>query len=268
MNDIVDTTLLCPNQLRSNGLIVDDVPLHLSPANQPSTHSIYLPEEDLRPPLSLIGVISVLNTCTSTQEELDSCKWVTLTNDACWDPHSSAFQENERIPTLTPLRNERLIYGTNTQDHMHSKLAMISAALDCTPANISALTTTSSRNPRVTPELLSQRWGIGLEMAKKMLRVTTQKRIQQVSGPLEQRLWTWQAHLGYKQFRGRHGRFYTDTFFASIPSTSGKKMAQIFTNDIHFMKTYPMSWTHPMHYCHSYTMWGYRHPFIQTMPKR
>jgi hypothetical protein len=40
---------------------------------------------------------------------------------------------------------------------------------------------------------------------------------------------------------GRHGCFYTDTFFASIPAISGKKIAQIFTNDIHFTKVYPMA---------------------------
>jgi hypothetical protein len=40
---------------------------------------------------------------------------------------------------------------------------------------------------------------------------------------------------------GRHGRFYTDTFYSSIPAISGKKIAQIFTNDIHLTKVYPMA---------------------------
>ena len=31
LGDSVDCTLLCPNQLRSNGVIVDDVPMHLAP---------------------------------------------------------------------------------------------------------------------------------------------------------------------------------------------------------------------------------------------
>jgi hypothetical protein len=34
---------------------------------------------------------------------------------------------------------------------------------------------TSHRNPRINPETLSQRWGIGLEMAKQTLKVTEQK---------------------------------------------------------------------------------------------
>jgi hypothetical protein len=49
MNDIVKTTLLCPNQLKSHGLIVDDVPIHIShPSQAPSTHSIYIPIDDFR----------------------------------------------------------------------------------------------------------------------------------------------------------------------------------------------------------------------------
>lgn len=130
----------------------------------------------------------MLNTCTPTQEELDTCKWITLTSDASWNPHLSDFQENERVATLTSPQNERILYATNMHHHLHSELAMISAALDYMPTNISAITTTSPRNSRVTSELLSQRWGIGLDIAKETLKVTTQKGIQQVSGPLEQRL--------------------------------------------------------------------------------
>jgi IS30 family transposase len=39
---------------------------------------------------------------------------------------------------------------------------------------------------------------------------------------------------------GRHGRFYTDTFFASNPTLRQCKMAQLFTNDIGYTKVYPM----------------------------
>jgi predicted ATP-binding protein involved in virulence len=58
MNDKVENTLICPNQLRANGIIVDDVPIHLSPAWQPSTHSILATEDNIRFPVALKGVIS------------------------------------------------------------------------------------------------------------------------------------------------------------------------------------------------------------------
>jgi hypothetical protein len=42
LNDKVSCTLLCPNQLRSNGISVDDIPVHLAPRNQPTKHGVFL----------------------------------------------------------------------------------------------------------------------------------------------------------------------------------------------------------------------------------
>jgi hypothetical protein len=50
-------SLLNQNQMRSNGVIVDDCPVHLSPDNS-STHSIYFPDEDIRILLQLNGCMS------------------------------------------------------------------------------------------------------------------------------------------------------------------------------------------------------------------
>jgi hypothetical protein len=46
--------------------------------------------------------------------------------------------------------------------------------------------------------------------------------------------------LHYPCLGGRHGRFYTDTFFAKSPSLTGCQMAQLYTNDVHFTKVFPM----------------------------
>lgn len=37
-----------------------------------------------------------------------------------------------------------------------------------------------------------------------------------------------------------HGKLHTDTFFAGVPSLSQDTMGQMYTNDIHFSKFYPM----------------------------
>ncbi len=58
LGDKVTTTLLCPNQLRYNSIIVDDVRIHLAHHTGPSTHSIYSPEYDVTIPLALEGCIS------------------------------------------------------------------------------------------------------------------------------------------------------------------------------------------------------------------
>jgi hypothetical protein len=72
------------------------------------------------------------------------------------------------------------------------------------------------------------------------MQCTTQKGIRQTLYPIERRFRTKQAQLRYRQLSGRHGRFYTDTFFSAVPSLNNCKMAQIYTNDLSFTKVYPM----------------------------
>ena len=55
----MEHSLLCPNQARINGLIVEDVPIHLDHTNN-SSHSITVPEMDIKLPLSQEGSISYL----------------------------------------------------------------------------------------------------------------------------------------------------------------------------------------------------------------
>jgi hypothetical protein len=40
MGEDMNNTLICPNQLRKHGVIVEDCPSHLAPTNNPSSHSI------------------------------------------------------------------------------------------------------------------------------------------------------------------------------------------------------------------------------------
>jgi hypothetical protein len=91
----LDHSLLNPNQMRMNGVIVDDCPKHLSDPSRPSTHSIYFPDLDIRIPLELGGVISRICTRHPTNDELEHCLWLHLTSDLEWDPHSSSFADNE-----------------------------------------------------------------------------------------------------------------------------------------------------------------------------
>ncbi|MGH3053399.1 MAG: hypothetical protein ACRDL7_00290, partial [Gaiellaceae bacterium] len=65
-------TLLCPNQIRANDVVVDDVPRHLS-EGQRSTHSIYFPREKIRIQLHMHGCISYIPTRTPTTDEIENC---------------------------------------------------------------------------------------------------------------------------------------------------------------------------------------------------
>ena len=91
-----EPSLLCLNQMRLYGIVVDDVPKHLS-VNCASTHSIYIPSMDLQIPLELDGVISYINTQYPNESEVENCTHIKLTISTVWEPHSETFTEQEAI---------------------------------------------------------------------------------------------------------------------------------------------------------------------------
>ncbi|MFN9982420.1 MAG: hypothetical protein ACK53Y_21010, partial [bacterium] len=91
----LETTLLNPNQMQANGIIINDVPKHLTQDPTETSHSIYCPAEHLRIPLQLRGIISGFRTRLPTINEIESCEWVTLTTESPRNPKSEEFQENE-----------------------------------------------------------------------------------------------------------------------------------------------------------------------------
>ncbi len=242
MGDKVKTTLLCPNQMRANGITVEDVPMHLAPKDKPSLHSIYSPEDDFVIPLSLKGVFSCFVMHTPTWEEIETCKHIKLTEEYNWDSHSEEFQDQESN------LGEHLRGDYNIPSEYRRIMQVSTEAYDSCEApffnevSLRKVVSTNStkRNYTTTAEQLAAKWNIGLDTAKKTLLVTTQKGMRHTTHPSEQRFRTRQAQLHYNQLRGRHGRFYTDTCFSSDPTINGNAMAQIYTNDHGYSKVYPM----------------------------
>jgi hypothetical protein len=94
--DEMPNSILNQNQLRCNGIVVNDCPTFLSP-NHESPHSIYFPDSDLHLPLSLNGCISYLPTRIPTEYEIDEGTWLNQTSDEIWEPYSKLFKEQESI---------------------------------------------------------------------------------------------------------------------------------------------------------------------------
>jgi hypothetical protein len=87
-------SLLNPNQLRCNGVIVQDTPTMFDPT---STHSIYDPTSGMRIPLDLTSVISYFPTNAPTLEEANLMKPIVLTSNANWTAVSAACPNQQRI---------------------------------------------------------------------------------------------------------------------------------------------------------------------------
>lgn len=94
--DQLKDSLLCPNQLRAAGNLVQDAPIQFDAT---SSHSITVPGQ-LELPLEMHGFISYLSTRKPTNDEIaryqaGSLHSVELTDKAPWEPYSSKFAATE-----------------------------------------------------------------------------------------------------------------------------------------------------------------------------
>jgi hypothetical protein len=94
MGETMKHSLLNPNQLRFNGLIIQDTPTMFDTT---STHSIYDPASGIRIPLDRNGVISYFTTYAPTLEDANLMKPIVLTSNANWDAISAAFPNQQHI---------------------------------------------------------------------------------------------------------------------------------------------------------------------------
>ena len=262
-------SLVNPNQCRAAGIDLCDDPF------DPFRHlSIYDPVTDTTLPLEMNGTICFLNTRVPSQDEIEHCPHIIMTSELPWDPSqltvplSPAPRDGDKRTRTT--RVDQVSSRLNTSrapnygswrlplDEGESDIALSKVSTALTPKTmLSALATsvrysgeedlkmtkvsavnTRSRHADVTPEVLAEKWRIGLQTAKDTLKVTTQNGIRHALHPLKRRYRTDTMSLGYRRLSTR---FYTDTLFAKVKSIKGNTCAQVFaTNDIGFVRVHPM----------------------------
>jgi hypothetical protein len=244
-------SLLCPNQLRHNGLIVNDTPRAYDPT---SSHSIILPGE-LNLPLKTRGVLSYLQTRRPTDKELKECDHYELTSPKCWEPYKLALgDEEDETPSqqlnqysLKPTARDPIELRQNVNDRFIQ--ALQSSLLEDVGAEIHEADviaheaqqravhaiSCNQRQTMITKESLARRWYTGLESARWTLLATMQEGMRFVEGPI--RLKTSQAHL---RFPSLVITLYSDTLFSHLRSVRGYTCAQIFMDGHGFVRVYPM----------------------------
>lgn len=284
-------SLLCPNQLRSHGIQVDDTPVQY---NESSTHSLYIPDHDLRIPLSLDGIISGFETRQPTNVELDDVSThVELSSPSEWNPHSKEFlyaesdannlksstqdhRETDEIISssrqinalcsrfkdtciaysplelqIDPSLNENMLYNRLIAAARVIPLATQSPHANTPDDETDAAPTEDSSSSNIgihairrgdpecaiTPDNIAKKWRIGLDSAKRTMRVTTQLGIRSLASPAQRRFNTAMPHLRYPKI---HGTFYADTMKGTLMSIRGFKYAHIIGNGKGFSKLYPM----------------------------
>ena len=93
------------------------------------------------------------------------------------------------------------------------------------------------RSPAMTKELLSERWGIGLNTAHRTLRTTTQRGVRTRLHPSDRRIPTRQPHLAFPTIKKK---MYTDTSFAKVKSVRQNTCAQDWTDGQGYTLFYPL----------------------------
>ena len=89
----------------------------------------------------------------------------------------------------------------------------------------------------LSPETLASHWGIGKEIARHTLDVTTQLGLRTILYPAQRHFRTAVPHLQYPQLKGN---YYADTLFMNKTSLQGFTCAYVIGNGLGFTKFWPM----------------------------
>jgi len=252
--DRMNHSLLCPNQIRANGLVVNDVPKQFDGT---SLHAIMDPKSETKLPLLLSGVISYLETRKPTDEELEECMHIELTSPTPWEPYDEGFEKAEArvVDAVVTTDGDPPAMIDEDREFGERLIASVRVAADdfegdglsgmldpdlytVTGDNRRVMEMSSSQvTPTLTKEVLARKWHIGLDKAQKTLHATDHTGLRTVIHPLTRRYQTRQPHMCYPRVEKQ---LYSDTLFAKTKSLRMHTCAQVFTNGTAYTKFYPM----------------------------
>ena len=249
----LETNLLCVDQLREQGIIVNETPLlrlRHSERHEHS-HSILDPNSELHIPLSYNKPISYFTCRRPTPEEASddiNNIHVDMTSPIPWkpyDPQSRIDEENLR----------RLVQGDNsayrfqslrsnpvtanathlaTLTSLHSLTKVLGDNVQATLAGVK----TSGKSSIVKADQLARRWRISIECARRTLEKTTQRAVRdwsRVTG--SRRFRPVQFQLAYPRLRCE---VYADVKFGPCKSLEGNICLAVYATKVQWARAYPL----------------------------
>jgi len=200
-------------------------------------------------------------TRAPTNDEIDNCTNIIMSNEQHWDPNEATFLRNISsveggkrysagflslimvIKTNT-CGNKFNSDNTNILDQNQGMsqmstgltLDLLVQGLHNSVNDISA-TYCQKRHHGTDLHLLACKWGIRITKAIQTLKCTTQQNIRSAILPL---IHGYRTDLFSQQLRRLFTRFFTDTAFAKEKSTNGNGCVQIFTDGEGFVMAIPM----------------------------
>jgi Reverse transcriptase (RNA-dependent DNA polymerase) len=251
MGDHLDHSLLNPNQMRHNGIVVQDNPYD-SVALHLASH-----EAEFMMPLAADGTTIYFDSRTPTDYELQHSPHIVMSSHAEWNPRDVQFpsikhhvEEGDMTHNLMhdmgSISSRRL--DLSGQSHDDVPISRIISDRMISEVRISDVEVTvdvplprtfasGKRHSDVTAQELSERWFIGLSQAKETIKVTTQNHTRSAVLPLSRR---YRADRIFEKPLLR-GDFYTDTMDGRCKSLGGNRYAQVIANKDFFAYAYPMA---------------------------
>ena len=247
MGEVMEHSLVNPNQLRHHGVDVQDNPY--------STTQMHISTEDdeFILPLAAEGTTIYFSSRTPTDKELQTCRHITLTSNAEWNPRDVTFPdpshrvEERVISQINSLRDsdyddfEDHVVSLNPQEvveRMISTVMISDVRIDDVLSDVPLRRTfvSNERHSAVTAAELSERWCIGLSQATNTIKITTQQGIRSATMPLARR---YRADRVFERPLLR-GQFSTDTVDGRCKTMDGNTYAQVFATKDLFVAVYPM----------------------------
>jgi hypothetical protein len=171
-----------------------------------------------------------VNSYKSTYQEREETEFDILLNSI-----SSGFSEHEifkrtieavQIREVSSINKEAKEGFKDRKEYLPEK-AYIKPTPYRTTIERSDSQLTTERHHSITPESLSRKWHIGLNRARKTLKVTTQAGIRSALHPLTRR---YRTDLMQSKYRRLNCTFYTDTMFATTKSLEQNTCCQVWTD--------------------------------------
>ena len=254
----LDHSLINPNQVRHYGIDFWDNPYDKDRGTR-------IEIDDISIQLQLQGTKLFFETKAPTDDELERCPKIDMTSSQPWEPSTVMLQQTNSTVSPPLRRIAQVQYGSGaTYEYLHhdsdeALLHSVSPALvdlreqleAQIPRNVAQVQrfddtledvpirqtyTSTDRHGLSSIEVLADRFGIGLERARKTLRVTTQRGTRSALLPLSRR-YKADRHYDVKQLRGK---FATDTIYFKTKSLNGNFASQIYSHKCGFSACYHM----------------------------
>lgn len=152
----MENSLLCPNQAREHGIIVDDIPPSLDHTGH-STFSITSDDTDM--PLHRCGPTSFLHVRRPTEAELATLDVIDITSPDSWDPYPDRNPSTVQLSSITTIPS----FAPDPIDD----------ALLFQPYRRIAAMHISKPRDKLTADYLSQIWHCGKKTAEKTIQAST-----------------------------------------------------------------------------------------------